>query len=202
MAFMTTETKQTERRPTRMQPAAHFTRRRFLKMGTLLAAGLVIPRSLYAIPRPEQSGERLLKFYNIHTRESLEVCYARDGQYRPRAIQAVNAILRDHRTEEVHPIDLRLLDLLHAIRIESGQESCLHIISGYRSPTTNANLRRRSRGVARKSLHMLGHAADIRIPGLPTAEVRKIALGLSMGGVGYYPQSDFVHVDIGHVRAW
>ena len=181
---------------------AHLTRRQFLKLASLLAAGLTLPQPLCAIPRPEDRGERILKFYNTHTRERLNVCYARGGQVDRDAIQAVNAILRDHRTNEVHPIDLRLLDLLHTIRLKAGRDSCLHIISGYRSPATNAKLRRNSRKVAKKSLHMRGHAADIRIPGIRTAKLREIALNLARGGVGYYPRSDFVHVDIGRVRSW
>jgi len=171
-------------------------------MGAILAAGLVLPPSLHAVPRPAERGERHLKFFNTHTQERLEVCYRRDNQYHPEAIEAVNNILRDHRTNEIHPIDLRLLDLLHIIRAKAGQDSCLHIISGYRSPTTNAELRRRSRRVATKSLHMLGHAVDIRIPGVRTTTVRKIAMGLNQGGVGFYRKSDFVHIDIGRVRAW
>lgn len=196
------ETVRTQATHSRIPANDHLTRRRFLKLGALLAAGLVLPPSLHAIPRPEMQGERRLKFFNTHTQERLEVCYLRDGQYHPEAIEAVNNILRDHRTNEVHPIDLRLLDLLHTIRTEAGQDSCLHIISGYRSPATNAELRRKSRRVARKSLHMLGYAADIRIPGVRTAAVRKIARGLNQGGVGFYPKSDFVHVDIGPVRVW
>lgn len=187
---------------TRRLPDPRFSRRRFLKLGTLLAVGLAVPQSLYAIPRPEEKGERILKFYNTHTQERLEVCYARNGEVYPDAIRAVNAILRDHRTDEIHPIDVGLLDLLHAIRLKAGDDCCLHIISGYRSPTTNAKLRRRSGSVARKSLHMRGHAADIRIPRIGTANLRDIALGLARGGVGYYPKSDFVHVDIGRVRSW
>ena len=93
----------------------HLTRRRFLKLGTLLAAGLILPQPVWAVPRPEERGEHHLKFFNTHTRERLDVCYRRDGQYDQGAIRAVNNILRDHRTDEVHPIDLRLLDLLHSI---------------------------------------------------------------------------------------
>jgi uncharacterized protein YcbK (DUF882 family) len=197
-----TETVRTQATPSRSNDRTHLSRRGFLKLGALMAAGLVLPQTLYATPRPEERGERTLKFFNTHTRERLEVCYCRDGHYDHAAIKAVNTILRDHRTDEVHPIDLRLLDLLHAIRTEVGQDSCLHVISGYRSPATNAMLRRRSSGVARKSLHMQGFAADIRIPGIRTGALRKIALAMHQGGVGYYPKSDFVHVDIGRVRTW
>lgn len=196
------ETVRTQATHSRLPDDGHLTRRRFLKLGALLAAGLVLPQSLQALPRPDDRGEQHLKFFNTHTQERLEVCYRRDGQYHQDAIEAVNKILRDHRTNEVHPIDLRLLDLLHTIRAKAGQDSCLHIISGYRSPATNAELRRRSRRVASKSLHMLGHAVDIRIPGVRTSAVRKIAMGLGQGGVGFYPKSDFVHVDIGRVRVW
>ena len=196
------ETVPSQATDSRMLTNNHLTRRRFLQLGTILAAGLILPPGLMAVPRPDDPGERYLKFFNTHTQERLEVCYRCNGRYRRDAIAAVNNILRDHRTDEVHPIDLRLLDLLHTIRTTAGPDSCLHIISGYRSPTTNARLRRKSFGVARKSLHMSGYAADIRIPGVRTADVRKIAIGLNQGGVGYYPKSDFVHVDVGRVRVW
>ncbi|MGD9333127.1 MAG: DUF882 domain-containing protein [Desulfobacterales bacterium] len=181
---------------------AYLTRRRFLKMGSFLAASLFLPQSIYALPRLKEGKERRLKLFNTHTLERLDICYHRNNEYRRDVLRSVNYLLRDHRTGEVHPIDLHLLDIMHAIQSASGRDSRLHIISGYRSPTTNARLRRRSRGVARKSLHMLGHAADIRIPGIPTAKVRRMALELGMGGVGYYPRSDFVHIDIGPVRTW
>ena len=187
---------------TRVTTNAHLTRRNFLKMGGFVAAGLLLPQSLFAVTRTNDEDERNLKLFNTHTLERLDVCYRRRNQYCHDALGALNHILRDHRTDEVHPIDLDLLEFLHAIGNAAGREHRLHIISGYRSPATNAELRRKSRGVARKSLHMLGHAADIRIPGIPTAKVRKLAIELGMGGVGYYPRSDFVHVDIGRVRAW
>jgi uncharacterized protein YcbK (DUF882 family) len=177
-------------------------RRQFLRLGAALTAGLALPGPLQASLTPEDPLERRLVFFNTHTREKLDVCYARGEAYRPEALAAVNNILRDHRTNEISPIDTRLLDLLYAIRAKAGSSTCLHIISGYRSPRTNALLRRRSRGVARKSLHMRGHAADIRVPGLSTARLRQIAMDLKRGGVGYYPRADFVHVDIGRVRAW
>ncbi len=177
-------------------------RRQFLHLGAAFTAALALPGPLYAALTTEDPLERRLIFYNTHTRENLDVCYAQGSAYRPEALEAVNMILRDHRTNEVSPIDIRLLDFLCAIRAQAGPSACLHIISGYRSPRTNRMLRNRSRGVARKSLHMKGHAADIRIPGLPVERLRSIATGLRMGGVGYYPRSNFVHVDIGPVRAW
>jgi uncharacterized protein YcbK (DUF882 family) len=197
-----TDTERPDMTPARRLTGGHLNRRRFLQLATLMAAGLAVPRSLYAIPLPEKRGERILKLFNTHTQERLEVCYACGGEIDRDALEAVNTILRDHRTNEIHPIDVDLLDLLYAIRSKVGRDSCLHIISGYRSPATNDKLRRRSRGVAKKSLHMRGYAADIRIPGVRTAALRDIALDLARGGVGYYPRSDFVHVDIGRVRSW
>ncbi len=177
-------------------------RRQFLRLGAAFTAGLALPGPLHAALTAENPLERRLIFYNTHTRENLDVCYAQGSAYRSDALDAVNLILRDHRTNEVSPIDVRLLDFLCAIRSQAGSDACLHIISGYRSPRTNRMLRSRSRGVARKSLHMKGHAADIRIPGLPIDRLRRIATGLRQGGVGYYPRSNFVHVDIGPVRSW
>lgn len=188
--------------PDRARGGVRVTRRRFLQTSAAAIAGLALPSTLWAIPRPDKTESGTLKFYNIHTAERLAVCYRHRGRVDHEAVQAINRILRDHRTDDIHPIDLRLLDLLHAIRMKAGNDSWLHVISGYRSPATNAKLRRNSAGVARKSLHMRGHAADIRIPGIRTADVRRIAIDLARGGVGYYPESDFVHVDIGRVRAW
>lgn len=177
-------------------------RRHFLRWGAAFSAGLVLPGQLYAALTSDDPWERRLVFFNTHTHEKLDVCYARGESYRTEALGAVNHIMRDHRTNEVNPIDPRLLDLLCAIRSKAGADACLNIISGYRSPRTNQRLHQRSRGVARKSLHMKGHAADIRIPGLATRRLRRIAVDLRQGGVGYYPQSNFVHVDIGPVRSW
>ena len=177
-------------------------RRQFLRLGAAVTAGLALPGPLQAALTPDANRERRLVFFNTHTREKLDVCYAQGASYRPEALEAVNVILRDHRTNEIRPIAPRLLDLLCDIRSQAGPDACLHIISGYRSPRTNHMLSKRSRGVARKSLHMAGHAIDIRIPGLPLRRLRQIAVDLGRGGVGYYPRADFVHVDIGRVRTW
>ncbi len=177
-------------------------RRQFLCMGAGLTAGLALPGPLCAALQPGRHEERRLVFFNTHTREKLDICYAKGASYRSEALDAVYMILRDHRTNEINPIDVRLLDFLCAIRSKAGPNACLHIISGYRSPRTNKMLRQHSRGVARKSLHMKGHAADIRIPGLPLDRLRRIAIDLGQGGVGYYPRANFVHVDIGRVRTW
>ncbi len=145
---------------------------------------------------------RRLSFYHTHTGETLAVDYFADGNYLSEALSQVNHLLRDHRTDEVRQVDPQLLDLLHAIQQRSGKVGRYEVISGYRSEATNQMLRSRGGGVAKRSLHMQGRAIDVRIPGLGIADLQKAALELSAGGVGYYPSSEFVHIDTGPVRAW
>lgn len=194
-----------KRQPTitiKNDPQLALSRRQFLCLGAAFTAGLALPGSLRAAPTPDDPKERRLIFFNAHTHEELDVCYARGATYRPEALAAINKILRDHRTSDIYPIDVRLLDLLCGIRSQAGKDARLHIVSAYRSPRTNQMLRKRSRRVARNSFHMQGKAVDIRIPGLSTKKLRRIAYGLKQGGVGYYPRSQFVHVDTGPIRAW
>jgi len=146
--------------------------------------------------------EKAVALYNTHTGESLNAVYWFRGQYLPEAMSAVDRVLRDHRTDEIKPIDPQLLDLLHAIRGELECSRPFYVISAYRSPTTNAFLRFMSRRVAEHSLHMDGKAIDLRIPGWDSHAVRRVAMELRRGGVGYYPSSNFVHVDVGPVRYW
>jgi uncharacterized protein YcbK (DUF882 family) len=177
-------------------------RRDFLKAGALALAGCFVPGTLCAAVRGLQVKERALDLYNTHTGEHLKAVYWSDGRYLSSALSDINHILRDHRTEEIHPMDMDLLDLLHTIHQGACSGEPLHIISGYRSPFTNARLREHSGGVARNSLHMQAKAADIRLPGCTLPELRSIAMSLKAGGVGYYPGSDFIHVDVGRVRYW
>lgn len=171
-------------------------RRRFMA-----AAGfsLVLPR-----PALANTDARALAFDNIHTGEKLKVEYWADGQYLPDALSEVNHVLRDFRSGEVHPIAPGLLDLLAALRGRLETSAPISVISGYRSPLTNAWLRSEHEhsGVASKSLHMQGMAIDIRVAGRSLTSVHDAALLLRSGGVGYYPTSDFVHVDVGRVRTW
>lgn len=157
-----------------------------------------------ARPALASTGKRSLAFENIHTGERLKLDYWAEGQYLPDAMAEVDKLLRDFRTGEIHPIDSSLLDLLSVLRAQLETSAPLTVISGYRSPVTNAMLRSEHEhsGVASKSLHMRGMAIDIRIAGRPLASVRAAALAQRGGGVGYYPQSDFVHVDVGRVRTW
>ena len=145
---------------------------------------------------------RSLRFYHTHTGERLSLVYHDGVQYLPKALQEINRFLRDFRTEEVRPIDPRLLDILSAICANTESRGTIEVISGYRSQTTNARLRDKSMGVAKKSLHMQGKAVDLRLTDVDTGNLRKAAIALGQGGVGYYRKSDFVHLDTGRFRTW
>jgi uncharacterized protein YcbK (DUF882 family) len=133
----------------------------------------------------------------------LEATYWEHGRYLPDALSEINYVLRDHRSGAVTDIEPGLLDLLHLLRSRLDARVPFHIISGYRSPETNAMLRRNgSGGVAKRSLHMQGKAVDVRVPGLELGHLRKVAMDARAGGVGYYPRSAFVHIDVGRVRYW
>ena len=147
-------------------------------------------------------GERKVRLKNLHTGEDLKATYWADGKYISETMRDVAYFLRDFRTGDKHRIDAGLMDILHDIHLRIGSRNEFHIISGYRSPKTNNMLRARSRAVAKHSLHMLGKAIDIRLPGTDLRDLRKAALSMRAGGVGYYPQANFVHVDTGRFRTW
>lgn len=147
-------------------------------------------------------GTRRLAFTNLHTGESLDCCYFEGEAYNPEELARIAKVLRDHRSGDMHPIDKRLLDTLHRLRGALDTNQPFHVISGYRSPVSNAKMAAASNGVAKKSLHMDGMAIDIRIPGVDLKHLHKAAKALQMGGVGYYGDSNFVHVDVGRVRYW
>lgn len=180
--------------------------RRFLHRRRLLATGLVVlPTALFssrqasaAVPR------RSLRLYHTHTGEKLKVTYYESGRYLRDALREIDHFLRDFRTGEVHAINPRLLDQLDVISQRAGRRGEYQIISGYRSPKTNAQLRGGSNasGVAKKSLHMTGNAIDVRLTGVSTKVVRDVARTLRAGGVGYYAKSDFIHLDTGRPRSW
>lgn len=148
------------------------------------------------------TGDFRVHFYNQHTGERFNDVYRTGHRYNAAAFEEINRILRDFRTEEVFPIDPRAIDILYMIQKKSGTRGAIEILSGYRSPKTNAMLARNSGGVANNSLHMTGQALDMRVPGYSTRRVRDIAVGLRAGGVGYYSRSNFVHVDTGQIRRW
>jgi uncharacterized protein YcbK (DUF882 family) len=178
-------------------------RRGCLKAGLVAAVPLISPFSaIAAIEDTFSPGTRELSFYNLHTKEDLNTVYYGDGQYIPEALDKINYILRDHYCGAVRPIDTKLLDLFFAIRKKLDCSEPFHIISGYRTVRTNLMLSKRKNGVARKSFHIKGKAADIRIPGFRLRDLRRAAYEIKLGGVGYYPKSNFVHVDVGWVRYW
>jgi uncharacterized protein YcbK (DUF882 family) len=148
------------------------------------------------------SAPRRLAFLNLHTGESLRVTYAEGGAPDAAALREIDWLLRDHRTGETHEMSLALLNLLDDVQGRLDVSAVFHVISGYRSPATNASLHTASAGVAANSLHMRGMAIDVRVPGVALDDLRNAALVIGRGGVGYYPSSDFVHVDIGRPRSW
>ena len=172
-------------------------RRNFLRLG-LLAAALPLP----AFASQGPMSERRLSFNNLHTGETLDRPYWIEGNYVVETLAEIDRVLRDHRTDQVAAIDTGLLDLLHRVNAMLGTSQPFQVISGYRSPASNQMLASHSGGVAKRSLHMEGKAIDIRIPGIQLADLRRAGLKLQSGGVGYYPGSNFVHLDVGRVRTW
>jgi uncharacterized protein YcbK (DUF882 family) len=153
-------------------------------------------------PRSYTGATRSLAMSNPHTGESLNLVYCENDQYVPGALHEINFFFRDFRANLVKEIDPRLLDLLHTIHQASDDSKPFNLVSGYRSPQTNAMLAAQHEGVARHSMHIEGKAADINLPGRQLSILQRIALALRYGGVGYYPQSGFVHVDTGRIRRW
>ena len=173
-------------------------RRRFLgRLASVSALALAAPATALA-----DREERVLSFFHTHTSDRLTVPYFADGSYVPASLAQLCRFLRDHRTGEEHEIDVPLFDLLHDLRLATGAKAPFQVISCYRSPATNAKLRARGRGVASRSLHLSGKAIDVRVGDVSSAVLRDAAKELSRGGVGYYPKSDFVHLDTGRVRFW
>lgn len=175
-------------------------RRRLLGLGAAAATMALAPG--LAMARDFGASARSLAFLNLHTGERLKTTYFEGGDYVPGALGEINHILRDFVVNEVAPMDVRLLDLLVTLRTKMQSTEPFEIISGYRSPHTNAMLRAKSNGVAKHSLHMKAMAIDIHLPGRDLASLRNAALELQAGGVGYYPSSNFIHVDVGPVRHW
>lgn len=167
----------------------------------VFAASSFCPLSGDVANTPAQ--EYRLRLYHTHTNERMDVVYRRGDSYVSSALRRLDEFLRDHRTGDVHQFDPRLFDLLHDLTAAGGRSSAeIDIICGYRTPASNDFLRRITSGVASQSLHMQGEAIDIRIPGIATSALRDLALNLHRGGVGYYPASQFVHIDVGRIRRW
>jgi uncharacterized protein YcbK (DUF882 family) len=183
-------------------------RREILKAGLVGFLG-TLPLNFFASPAQAQQGFSLPKdgcynisFANQHTGESFSGAYRVGGKYLPEAFDKINVVLRDYRTGDVFPIDPRVLDIIYAVHAHSGSREPFEVLSGYRSPQTNAMLRRTSRGVAVNSLHLTGQAIDVRLHDVRISRLRDTAQKLRAGGVGYYPKSNFVHMDTGEIRHW
>ncbi|RJG11546.1 DUF882 domain-containing protein [Massilia cavernae] len=181
-------------------------RRSFLKSSVVLASVLSVPALSKAAQVAQTAkpveGERILRLYNTHTGESLKRVFYAEGQYVPEALMDINKLLRDHRNNTVSEIDPQLLSLLDRVTSQFGDSDVLHVISGYRSPESNRKLAAASGGVAKHSMHLEGKAIDIRMPGRSLEHLHKAALAAKGGGVGYYPTSQFVHMDTGRLRHW
>lgn len=173
----------------------------------LVASPLLMPGTLPVddLLIPEEGRKYELKLHHLHTGESIDVVYRIGDMYLPAAMVELNHFLRDHRTDDESSYDPKEFDLLHNVLARLGKTSgVIDIVCGYRTPWSNNFLRTRSEdtGVAEHSQHMLAKAIDIRVPGVTTSHLRDAALSLAAGGVGYYPISQFVHVDVGPVREW
>jgi len=188
-------------------PDQNIDRRRFISnfirvTGIAAATATLAPAASALAMLTAPATPRRLKFYNLHTSERLDIVYFEKGRYIPQALSEIDFILRDYRQNVVKPIAPALLDLVAAIRHRLHSDAEVAIISGYRTPQTNAMLAARSDGVAHHSLHMDGLALDWRVPGRTLEQLHRVALAMRGGGVGYYPVSDFVHTDVGRVRYW
>jgi uncharacterized protein YcbK (DUF882 family) len=181
------------------------------------AGGLVLPlssmaRAAHTQPATQSAAstlasgmQRALALHHTHTRERIDLVYAVNEQYVPDAMRSLNRFMRDHYSGNVGQMDPQLFDLLHQVQalLASKTARQFEVISAYRCPETNNHLRNaRGGGVAKRSLHMEGKAIDVRLPGVPLAELRDAAKSLAAGGVGYYPAEQFVHIDTGRVRSW
>jgi uncharacterized protein YcbK (DUF882 family) len=177
-------------------------RRSFVKL-TLLSGFLSLcPCRAWAAISDKGQSDRFLSLYNPNTKDAVCTTYWSDGAYIPLALEEINYFMRDRLTGQQKPIDTTLLDLLHNISTKLNTQRTLYVISGYRSPEANARLRKRGRPVAKNSYHLKGQAVDIYLPGYKLSALRRASVKLRGGGVGYYPRSGFIHVDVGPVRYW
>ena len=196
-------------------------RRHMIRLGLISAASVLINGKAHAfsritpvkdaetesdvshiIPNIVKPYERKICLSNLHTKEQQETVYWRNGEYIKDALRELDYMFRDHYNGSVMKMDRRLLNFLYEIQQKVGTDEPFHLISGYRSKRTNARLRENNKGVAKRSLHIYGKAADIRLPAVGIEKLRRAAYELQNGGVGYYPKSNFVHIDVGRVRFW
>jgi uncharacterized protein YcbK (DUF882 family) len=189
----------TTRRTNKIQHHQTPSRRHFLK--SIVGATATLS-TVPAWSKLQHVQVRSLDFKNLHTGETLRATYWEEGQYLGDEMKLVDRILRDHRTGDVINMDATLLDTLYVMQQLVKSSGAYHVISGYRSPATNEQLRAANNGVAKKSFHMQGKAIDVYLPGCELKNLRNAAVSIQAGGVGYYPESNFIHIDTGTVRHW
>lgn len=183
-------------------------RRGFLRYGVgagmmaALGASILPGTAMAQAANPAMLGGREIKMFNAHTGEKFAGTYWANGRYIPDAFSGIKGIMRDHRNNETFPIDPRLMDILYVLQNKLDNFDGFRVLSGYRSPKSNAMLRRNGEGVAKNSLHMTGQAVDISLPGTSLSTLHKMAVTVHSGGVGFYPKTGFVHIDTGRVRTW
>ncbi len=181
----------------------YLSRRSFLQASLLGSLTVLGNRTAYAKIFSNEVHEGRLKLFNTHNKERLDILYRNSlGEYDAEALKALNWIFRCHYTEQMTAMDVRTIEFLNSVEKNLGGGHEIHIICGYRAPEYNSLLRQRTRSVAKHSLHMQGQAVDISIPGAPLADVRRVAVAMKSGGVGYYPGAGFVHLDCGSFRTW
>jgi len=179
----------------------HPTRRSFLVHSAQVLVGL----SAFSIPdicSAKISRKRAISLFHVRAQKELTLTYAKGNAYDPRALAKINSFLRDYQTGQIHRIDPQLLDILWTVQQEMGCKGPYKVVSAFRSPQTNRRLRSTKSGVANHSLHMQGKAIDISLPGARLNQIRQCAMSMKTGGVGYYPRSNFVHLDTGIYRTW
>ncbi len=175
-------------------------RRDFLKKSIILGAGLTVsPHELFSYRLPV---DRSIKLFSVNTGEHLTATYWAKDHFVKDELKKINHFLRDFRTGDVQEMDIELLDLLYSIQLIRDTNRPIQVYSGYRSPKTNAKLRKRSEGVAKNSYHLKAQAIDINLPGTDLKNLKRLATFLRRGGVGYYPRSGFMHIDTGPIRYW
>lgn len=186
-------------------PRSFFEQRRaILKMGLagFLASATPLVMMSKASAAVNYGGTYSVALKHAHTGESFSGVYRVGNRYLPESFEKLNYVLRDFRTGDIFPMDPRVVDIISAVQAKTRTGRPLEVLSGYRSPKTNNMLRHETSGVAKNSMHLYGQAIDFRIDGFNTGRLRKVAMGMKAGGVGYYPRSDFVHVDTGKIRYW
>jgi uncharacterized protein YcbK (DUF882 family) len=179
-------------------------RRDLMRYGLAGLLAGIVPLTLLAEPAQaaKNNGAWRVAFRNVHTGESFNGVYRAGNRYLPEAFERLNYVLRDHRSGEMFPMDPRVIDIMAMVQRKAAQRQPIEILSGYRSPRSNSRLRHESSGVAKNSFHMYGQALDMHIEGYSTRNLQNIAMNLKAGGVGYYPRTDFIHVDTGPLRSW